>query len=368
VPLRRVPLYLTIVAVVVVAAPSGSLADQASTTDVALVQTLSTASEAWHVVAPLDPSAQRYIGDRVRADDIVTNIGAVPTQVRFTVNASPDTGALTAPVVGVWSDDAAAGAPTCDPSGTPYVCTKTLAPGESWHLEYHLSINGTAPITVDSAVASSTTDSNPSNDTAEYQTAPTCQVMGTPGDDTLVAGPGQAACGLGGDDRIVTEPGAIAVLGGPGDDTFLLGNADGVYAVGGAGFDTATYSGAPNPIHLCPGANGVLGSGGSGSPERGAAALSDVESIVGTPFDDRLEGTSGANMLAGGGGNDWITGGGGDDSLAGGGGNDLMNSYDRTPDVLRGGAGSDRARVDASDQLTSTTPLPTAPYPDPCKA
>ena len=63
-----------------------------------------------------------------------------------------------------------------------------------------------------------------------------------------------------------------------------------------------------------------------------------IESAIGSAFDDTLVGTDWMNVLAGGAGRDVLIGGGGDDTLVGGGGNDTLD----------GGAGSDTAAFTGS--------------------
>jgi RTX calcium-binding nonapeptide repeat (4 copies) len=80
--------------------------------------------------------------------------------------------------------------------------------------------------------------------------------------------------------------------------------------------------------------------------------------LTGTRGDDRLcglggndtiRGLGGNDRLLGGDGNDTLKGDAGRDSLVGGGGRDTIYSRDGLRDVVSGGAGFDRARVDRSD-------------------
>jgi hypothetical protein len=71
--------------------------------------------------------------------------------------------------------------------------------------------------------------------------------------------------------------------------------------------------------------------------------------LRGTRGDDRLCGLGGRDVLRGLGGNDRLVGGGGRDRLLGGSGNDTLLARDRFRDVVKGGTGFDRARVNAAD-------------------
>jgi Ca2+-binding RTX toxin-like protein len=73
--------------------------------------------------------------------------------------------------------------------------------------------------------------------------------------------------------------------------------------------------------------------------------------ICGLGGNDALSGRRGNDVLIGGPGNDRLTGGGGADSLRGGGGADTFLARDGVRDVVNGGAGIDRALVDASDRV-----------------
>ena len=91
---------------------------------------------------------------------------------------------------------------------------------------------------------------------------------------------------------------ADQIDGGDGDDTLI----------GGPGGDVVTYEDASGPIDLdleLGTATGV-----------GSDALSGIEAVIGSFFDDALRGDDGDNAFAGGDGNDLIDGRGGTDQAA----------------------------------------------------
>jgi Ca2+-binding RTX toxin-like protein len=73
------------------------------------------------------------------------------------------------------------------------------------------------------------------------------------------------------------------------------------------------------------------------------------DKLYGGPGNDKLYGNGGRDRLDGGGGNDLLNGGAGADTLLGRGGADTLYARDRTRDVVNGGFGRDRARVDRVD-------------------
>jgi hypothetical protein len=79
------------------------------------------------------------------------------------------------------------------------------------------------------------------------------------------------------------------------------------------------------------------------------AYLQIIPCIRGTGGNNLLVGTRGNDKLCGLGGNDTLKGLGGNDRLKGGRGRDTFYSRDAYRDVLLGGTGRDRARVNASD-------------------
>ena len=74
-----------------------------------------------------------------------------------------------------------------------------------------------------------------------------------------------------------------------------------------------------------------------------------IPCIKGNSGSNTLVGTRGNDSLCGLGGNDTLKGLAGNDRLVGGAGNDTFFSRDGFRDVDSGGAGHDRARVNASD-------------------
>jgi Ca2+-binding RTX toxin-like protein len=87
------------------------------------------------------------------------------------------------------------------------------------------------------------------------------------------------------------------------------------------------------------------------------AYLQIVPCIRGTSGPNLLVGTRGNDALCGLGGNDTLKGLGGNDRLVGGGGSDTFYARDGFRDVLLGGTGFDRARVDPRDVRRSIAVL-----------
>ncbi|MEX0367111.1 MAG: beta strand repeat-containing protein, partial [Ruegeria sp.] len=142
-------------------------------------------------------------------------------------------------------------------------------------------------------------------------------ILGGAGDDTLV--------GNGGDDSLSGEAGNDLLIGGAGVDTLLGGDDSDTLRGGlgndsldgGAGLDFADYSQASAAVNV----NLQLGT--TAGPD-GSDALTSIEGVIGSAFNDDLTGDSGNNVLFGGGGNDTLRGGNGEDTLTGGAGNDVL--------------------------------------------
>lgn len=211
-------------------------------------------------------------------------------------------------------------------------------------------------------------------------------LSGTESGDGITGGDGNDTLrGLGGGDALIggDDAGGDRLEGGEGDD----------FIDGGPGIDRALYGESRGPIEITigDGANDIDGTGS------GAEEVTDtVESITGSPNDDRVVGSCFANTLAGQDGNDvligdpdgcdvaggdFMGGGLGDDTFTGGGGSDVVtystNTVDEPIDVtindgaddsdgrrgvdnigsdmeyVYGGAGNDRIDASGSKQGVS---------------
>jgi hypothetical protein len=76
--------------------------------------------------------------------------------------------------------------------------------------------------------------------------------------------------------------------------------------------------------------------------------------ICGLEGNDRLDGKAGQDLVQGGPGDDRVVGSAGHDELRGGTGSDLLLARDRSRDLVLGGAGRDRARIDRGFDRTSS--------------
>jgi Ca2+-binding RTX toxin-like protein len=81
------------------------------------------------------------------------------------------------------------------------------------------------------------------------------------------------------------------------------------------------------------------------------------DTLVGGAGSDSLLGGNGADSLVGSGGNDTLNGSVGADRLFGSAGNDLLRARDSIIDLVDGGGGTDRAKVDAFDSLSGVESL-----------
>lgn len=127
------------------------------------------------------------------------------------------------------------------------------------------------------------------------------------------------------------------VLNGGGGDDVIIGGAGADALMGGAGIDTLSYAAAAARVdvrlHL-----GQVRKDGDGS----ADAVSGIENVIGSDFNDLLIGGAESNVFTGGAGADILLGQGGDDVLIGGAG--ALNT-------LQGGTGDDWYVLDAADSV-----------------
>jgi Ca2+-binding RTX toxin-like protein len=158
-----------------------------------------------------------------------------------------------------------------------------------------------------------------------------------------------------GNDTLYGGAGNDSLFGGNGND-FLDGGAGNDVIDGGAGFNIVTYASAASAVTV------DLFLQGSAQDTHGAGVdtLSNVENLIGSPFNDILVGDDSNNVIYGGAGDDVILGGGGSDDLFGQGGNDTFvyaaasESAFATPDVIRDFASGDRIDLSSIDADTTT--------------
>jgi Ca2+-binding RTX toxin-like protein len=137
-------------------------------------------------------------------------------------------------------------------------------------------------------------------------------------DDTLAGGDG--------DDRFEMTVDPLALPMTYGNDVIDGGN----------GMDTIDFSMVLSGVTV----DLALGTASGGAEDgTGAALISNVENVVGSPYNDTLTGDVLDNVLLG---------AAGDDVLSGGDGNDIL-SGEAGMDVLTGGAGADRFLVGLAD-------------------
>lgn len=141
-------------------------------------------------------------------------------------------------------------------------------------------------------------------------------LYGSSANDTIYGG--------GGNDTIYGGAGADRLFGDEGDD-LLIGDAGADTLRGGSGFDTVSYATASGAVRIQ-----MMNNLGFGFEAEGDVIL-DVESIVGSRFNDTITGRFEADGMHGGDGNDYLFGDDGNDSLYG----------ERGHDTLVGGLGSD---------------------------
>jgi len=123
-----------------------------------------------------------------------------------------------------------------------------------------------------------------------------------------------------GDDLLIGGHGGDKISGGSGSD-WIRGGPNGDTYSGGDGVDTISYADTTPAFDSLSGVEVNLGSGAIQTPD-GTETASGVQNLLGSAFDDKIQGTGGSDGLDGGPGGDKLTGGGGGDQLNGGPGND----------------------------------------------
>jgi hypothetical protein len=159
--------------------------------------------------------------------------------------------------------------------------------------------------------------------------------------------------GVGPDVAVIDTPLPIEIEGGAGSDRYvtLAGAAPSrVDFSGGIGLDVANYGFATAGVAVSVDLEPSDGRRGDDDQIR-----RDVESVLGSHFDDVLVGSPHTQQLAGLDGDDRITGGSGEELLSGGPGNDRIDAADGTPDTVDcGGQTFDWAAVDIDAEASIT--------------
>lgn len=141
--------------------------------------------------------------------------------------------------------------------------------------------------------------------------------------------------GQDGNDSLSGDQGADSLLGGAGSDTLnggvgddiLIGGQDNDTLDGGDGNDTASYAAANGAVVV-----DLLQ--GSASGADGIDTLLNIESVIGSNFNDLLIGSNSANRLEGGAGNDTFIGNLGNDTFDGGNDIDTVSYAARTNRII----------------------------------
>ena len=171
-------------------------------------------------------------------------------------------------------------------------------------------------------------------------------VYGIPAEDTTVTDVGSSRLdvmyggmlddnliGLAGNDRLYGLAGDDVLSGGNGNDV-LAGGAGDDNMAGGAGIDTAYFAAAQSGVA----AN--LATGRASGTSTGTDAMSGIENLTGSSFNDVLTGNAAVNVLTSGVGNDKLDGGLGADVMIGDIGNDTYyvdNLGDAVTEAVGGG-------------------------------
>lgn len=179
-------------------------------------------------------------------------------------------------------------------------------------------------------------------------------LAGTSKADKLNGGLGSDTLdGKGGADTLTGGMGNDILKGGDGNDK-LLGGAGADKLYGGSGSDSASYEGATKAV------GASLWNRAFNTGDAKGDVYSSIENLIGSSYNDRLEGNTASNIIKGGAGNDRIYGGSGADRLYGGSGADsfifkkisesTISTRDMIYDFSR--AGGDKINLTAIDAST----------------
>jgi len=193
--------------------------------------------------------------------------------------------------------------------------------GEDW-ITYAASAAG---VTVNMAL-STTTGANKGGDAAGDMFINIENVDGSAFNDIITGDAGDNKLwGNGGFDQLAGGAGNDQLLGGDGNDQ-LRGGTGADYLDGGAGTDIAYYYDSATSVSVS------LTDGRGYTGDAAGDTFFSIENVVGSNYNDLIEGNAGNNELMGLAGQDHLVGGAGDDRLFGG----------DQDDSLVGGLGADR--------------------------
>ena len=188
-------------------------------------------------------------------------------------------------------------------------------------------------------------------------------LLGDKGNDTITGGPGDGDYldgglgdekledgGPGNGDQVIGNLGSDNLTGGAGDEDVVRGDGGNDTLDGGGGVrDIASFATAPKP--------GVVVNLGSGSATGdGHDTIKGIDDIVGSAYNDTINGNENANRLDGGPGNDNLDGGapagGGDpDQGFGGPGADVCSAFGETSSCNDGSPAQQETAVEMNRGL-----------------
>jgi Ca2+-binding RTX toxin-like protein len=309
-------------------------------------------------------------------EDFTIGSGAGEMPLPFDTDVTTDyyllakSGASTASFVGVYHKQVVTAAEGVDVVTTPVylhggegVDTVTFSPGMTLNWD-----NAGTPVAYDyngKGVSEFRFRLHGGNDSADANSVKPTVMWGGAGDDTLDAsfsavgttlygGEGSDVLkgspfadflyGEGGNDTLVGGVGNDTLDGGPGDDLLRGGKGDDTLT-GGAGSDTVSFNGATTGVRC-----DLRGQPGAVCTGEGSDTLSEIENLIGGPYNDRLNGDNNDNYLNGYIGDDDLYGNGGNDLLEGGWGNDRLWGGEGN-DTLQGSGGNDQLYGESGNDI-----------------